>query len=149
MVSQVPCPRCPLLNIPTPDISTPPGHTPQKGPGTRDTPPRKDLRTWDQRYLPPCEQTDTCENITFPQLRLQAVKSICLLIQSRIPYSVMLRPPIVRNDYLPQIPQLILWNMSTSLEGKKQIVSANKNLATKALTKQSLARTNTTCNVSN
>ena len=33
--------------------------TPWKGPGTRDDPPRG--------------QTNTCENITFPQLRWQAV----------------------------------------------------------------------------
>ena len=42
----------------------PPGHTP---------PPQE--RTWDQRYppRPRCGQTDTCENITFPQLRWRAV----------------------------------------------------------------------------
>ena len=38
----------------------------QKGPGTKDTYPPE--RTWDQKYPPPCGQTDTCENITFLQL---------------------------------------------------------------------------------
>ena len=48
-----------------PDMPTPPGHAhpsghihpPQKGPGTRDAHPVMD------------RMTDTCENITFPQLR--------------------------------------------------------------------------------
>ena len=54
-----------------PDIPTP---TPLKRPGTRDT-NRKDIG------YPPPRQTDTCKNITFPQLRLLAViigKRYCL-----------------------------------------------------------------------
>ena len=39
--------------------------------GVGDYPPSE--RTWYQRYPPPCGQTDTCENITFLQLRLRAV----------------------------------------------------------------------------
>ena len=43
--------------------------TPQKGHGTRDT-PRDQEGTGHQRYstLPPRGQTNTCENITFPNL---------------------------------------------------------------------------------
>ena len=50
-------------------------YPPQKGPGTRDTYPPEG--TWDQRYISPgrdLEQTDICENITFPQRRWRAVK---------------------------------------------------------------------------
>ena len=43
--------------------------TPQKGHGTWDQ-----EGTWHQRYLPPTPWTNTCENITFPQLRWLAVK---------------------------------------------------------------------------
>ena len=56
---------------PSPDIPThpghthPPGHIPQKGPGTRDTQPPNPAPS-------PCYE-QTCENITFPQLRLRAV----------------------------------------------------------------------------
>ena len=57
----------------TRDTYPPPPHgrdlrpeiSPQKGPGTRETYPPE--RTCDQRYLPPREHTDTCENTTFPQ----------------------------------------------------------------------------------
>ena len=61
---------------PTPDTPTPwtypplrirHGHTPQKGPGTRDThPPQKGHRTRDTHPPIPDRLTDICENITFP-----------------------------------------------------------------------------------
>ena len=50
---------------PPPGHTHPPGHIPQKGPGTRDTQPPNPAPS------PSYEQT--CENITFPQLRLLAV----------------------------------------------------------------------------
>ena len=54
------------LDIPThPGHTHPPGHIPQKGPGTRDTQPPNPAPS------PSYEQT--CENITLPQLRLLAV----------------------------------------------------------------------------
>ena len=43
---------------------------PRKGHRTRDTYPLE--RTWYQDTLPPCGQTDTCENITIPQLCWQS-----------------------------------------------------------------------------
>ena len=66
---------CPLVYPPScipniPLVYPPPGYTP------RTYPPRPSEGTWDQVYPPtPCRQTDTCENITFPQLLLRAVKA--------------------------------------------------------------------------
>ena len=55
---------CPLVDhipkYPRPHVH---GHTyPRKGPDNRDTTPPEMI--WDQRYPPPCGQTDICEKIT-------------------------------------------------------------------------------------
>ena len=55
-------------------------HDPHKGSDIRDTHPKKEHNDMGPEIPTSREQTDTCENITFPQLRLRAVKSICLLI---------------------------------------------------------------------
>ena len=55
-------------------------HDPHKGPDIRDTHPKKEHNDMGPEIPTSREQTETCENITFPQLRLRAVKSICLLI---------------------------------------------------------------------
>ena len=39
-------------------------------------------RTWDQRYSPP-GQTDTCENNTFPQLRLRVVEIFTAVVDAQ------------------------------------------------------------------
>ena len=51
-------------------------HDSQKGPDIR----KKEHNDMGPEIPTSREQTDTCENITFPQLRLRAIKSICLLI---------------------------------------------------------------------
>ena len=63
--------------LPTPWTYLPdPGHThPQKEADTRDTHSQKGHGT---RDTPQTKQTDTCESITFPQLRLPAVKSVAI-----------------------------------------------------------------------
>ena len=61
------------LGIPTPGMDLGPEIPPQKGPGTEIPPLRKDLGP--EIPTPPCEQTNTYENITFPKLRLRAVKN--------------------------------------------------------------------------
>ena len=75
----------PWVYLHPPDLGPEIPNPPQRRPGTRDShhlPSRKDLRPeipttqkghGPQRYLTPRGQTDTCENITFPQLRLRAV----------------------------------------------------------------------------
>ena len=56
---------------PIPWLYPPPGHTPQDGTWYQRYPPRKDMRP--EMPTPPARgQTDACENITFPQLRLRA-----------------------------------------------------------------------------
>ena len=60
---------------PTDTYSSPLWHTP-KGPGKRDfRPPRNDIGP--EIPLPMDRMTDTCENITFPQLRWRAVTRRC------------------------------------------------------------------------
>ena len=59
-----------------PGDTYPPGHThPQKETGTRDTHLPKGY--WIGDTPPLHEQTDTCENITYSQLRLRAVQNCC------------------------------------------------------------------------
>ena len=73
---EVPC----LGWVPTPWTYLPPRHThpwtypphPPEGICTRDTHSQKKHGIRDTHPIL-CEQTDTCENITFPQLRLRAV----------------------------------------------------------------------------
>ena len=57
-----------------PDIPLHPGHTqpPQRDLAPETPTPRKGHGNGDT-HTTTCEQTDTCENITFPQLRLRAV----------------------------------------------------------------------------
>ena len=47
-------------------------HDPHKGPDIRDTHPKKERNDMGPEIPTSREQTDTCENITFPQLRLRA-----------------------------------------------------------------------------
>ena len=68
-VSQAPC----QAGIPwKPWTYLPPGHT--HTPWTYPPPASDTLWSSVETYPPPCEQTDTCENITFLQLHLLVVK---------------------------------------------------------------------------
>ena len=69
---------CPGVWVPTPTSTySSPGYP---APPPRHTHPSE--RNWDQRYSPP-GQTDTCENITFSQLRLWAVKIFTAVVDAQ------------------------------------------------------------------